>query len=252
MVSIIMPAYNAEKYIKEAIQSVICQTCPDWELLVIDDCSEDQTEQLVKEYVAQYSNIHYYKNERNLGVAETRNFGVSVAAGEWIAYLDSDDCWHPEKLQRQLETAAKTKAQLLFTGSAFMDENSKPLDSYLPAPERISYRELLKQNVVSCSSVLLLRELAQAYPMQHASRLHEDFVVWLRILRDKKICAYGVDEPLLIYRVHSNSKSGNKLKAAKMTFRVYRYLGLSYGSAVYYWMFYFVRSLKKYRKLKRR
>lgn len=249
MVSIIMPAYQAERYIEEAIQSVLSQTCSDWELIVIDDCSSDNTEQIVKNYTKKNPKIHYYRNEINLGAAETRNFGVSVAAGEWIAYLDSDDCWHPEKLQRQLETAEKKQAELLFTGSAFFDGESRPLNSYLPAPEKVSYRELLKQNVISCSSVLLRKELAEAYPMKFASRLHEDFAVWLQILRDKKIYAYGVNQPLLIYRIHSNSKSGNKWKAAKMTFRVYRYLGLSYASSVYYWMFYFVRSLRKYGKL---
>lgn len=251
MVSIIMPAYQAEKYIGEAIQSVLSQTCSDWELIIIDDCSSDNTEQLVKSYVEKYSNIHYYRNEKNLGVAETRNYGVSVAAGEWIAYLDSDDCWHPEKLQRQLEKAEKEQAELIFTGSSFINENSQPLNFYFSAPEKVNYRELLKQNVISCSSVLLRKELAEAYPMKCASTLHEDFAVWLQILRDKGICAYGVNEPLLVYRIHSNSKSGNKWKAAKMTFRVYRYLGLSYVSSVYYWMFYFVRSLRKYGRLKR-
>lgn len=250
MVSIIMPAYQAERYIEEAIQSVLSQTCSDWELIIIDDCSGDGTAQIIKNYIKKNPKIHYYRNEVNLGAAETRNFGVSVAAGEWIAYLDSDDCWHPEKLERQLETAEKTKAELLFTGSSFINEESQPLDSYFPAPETVGYQELLKQNVISCSSVLLRRELAEAYPMKCASLLHEDFAVWLQILRDKGICAFGVNEPLLIYRIHTNSKSGNKWKAAKMTFRVYRYLGLSYVSSVYYWMFYLVRSVRKYEKLK--
>lgn len=250
MVSIVMPAYNAGRYIEEAIDSVLNQTYKNWELIVVDDCSRDNTRQILDRYISQYSNIHYYKNEHNLGSADTRNLGVSVAAGEWIAYLDSDDCWHPDKLQLQMELAEKTQAEFLFTGSAFIDEESRPLDYFLPAPEKVSYQELLKQNVVSCSSVLIRKELAEEYPMKQASRLHEDFAVWLQILRDKKICAYGVNQPLLVYRISSKSKSGNKVKAAKMTFRVYRYLGLSFGASVYYWMFYFVRSLRKYSKLK--
>lgn len=255
MISIIMPAYNAERYIEESIHSVLQQSCPDWELIIIDDCSYDETQRIVKPYTLQYANIHYYKNEQNLGVAESRNRGISLASGDWIAFLDSDDCWHPDKLQKQLNLAASQHAersqnvQFLFTGSAFIDENSQSLNYYLPAPSKISYHELLKQNVVSCSSVMIRKELIRQYPMKHASKMHEDFAVWLQILRDKQICAYGIDEPLLIYRVSSTSKSGNKIKAAIMTFHVYRYLGLGIFPACYYWLCYTVRSLKKYRHL---
>lgn len=250
MISIIMPAYNAARYIEESIQSVIAQTYTDWELIVIDDCSTDNTRQIVEPYIHEYPNIHYHKNKENCGVAKTRNRGVKVAAGEWIAFLDSDDCWNPRKLELQMELALTQNALLLFTGSAFMDENSHPLDYYLPAPAAISYKELLKQNVVSCSSVMIEKKLIQEYPMKHASKMHEDFAVWLKILRDKQICAYGIDQPLLIYRVSSSSKSGNKIKAAIMTFRVYRHLKLGLVPACYYWMCYTVRSLKKYRHLK--
>ncbi len=254
MISIIMPAYNAERYIKESIQSVLHQTYSDWELLILDDGSSDGTRQIAESFCARYPNIHYYQNPQNLGVAETRNRGISLASGEWIAFLDSDDCWLPDKLKLQMELASDSASEpdpilFLFTGSSFMDENSAPLDSYLPAPAKISYRELLKQNVVSCSSVMIRKELIQQYPMKHASEMHEDFAVWLQILRDKQISAYGIDQPLLIYRISSGSKSGNKAKAAVMTFRVYRYLGLGIFSACYYWMWYVVRSLRKYRNL---
>ncbi len=250
MISIIMPAYNAARYIEEAIRSVIAQTYTDWELIIIDDCSTDNTLQIVEPYVRQCQNIHYHRNKENCGAARTRNRGVKAAAGEWIAFLDSDDCWAPNKLELQMEAAIAYNARLLFTGSAFIDENSQPLDYYLPAPAAISYKELLKQNVVSCSSVLIQKELIMEYPMKHASKLHEDFAVWLQILRDKQIQAYGVDQPLLIYRISSGSKSGNKLKAAIMTFRVYRYLKLNPVQACYYWICYTIRSLKKYRNLK--
>lgn len=249
MVSIIMPAYNAERYIEESIQSVLKQSYTDWELILIDDCSTDRTSQLIAEYTQRYPNIHVHRNQQNLGVAESRNLGLSLASGEWIAFLDSDDCWHPDKLRLQMELADSDDAIFLFTGSAFINENSQPLNYYLPAPEKINYHELLKQNVVSCSSVMIQKELIRQYPMKHASSMHEDFAVWLQILRDKQICAYGIDQPLLIYRIRSGSKSGNKLKAAVMTFRVYRYLSLPLIPACYYWMCYTWRSLRKYRHL---
>lgn len=250
MISIIMPAYNAAQYIEESIKSVLSQTYTDWELLIIDDCSTDRTKEIAESYTDAYSNIHYYKNKENCGAAKTRNYGVKMASGEWIAFLDSDDCWAPQKLELQIKTAREKQAQFLFTGSAFIDEKSQPLDYYLPAPASIGYRELLKQNVISCSSVMIQKTLIQKYPMKHAARLHEDFAVWLQILRDQPIYAYGIDQPLLIYRISAQSKSGNKLKAAIMTFRVYRCLNLKLLPAFYYWMCYTIRSLKKYRHLK--
>ena len=107
MTSIIMPAYNAERYIEESIKSILSQTCSDWELIIIDDFSHDQTPHICKSYMAHYKNIHYFRNPSNKGVAESRNRGVSLAQGEWIAYIDSDDCWHPQKLEFQLRLAAE-------------------------------------------------------------------------------------------------------------------------------------------------
>ena len=249
MISIIMPAYNAALYIEEAIQSVLYQTYQDWELLVIDDCSSDRTPEIIKFYIKKDSRICYVRNECNLGVADSRNKGISIASGEWIAFLDSDDSWRLDKLQKQIDYIQNLDAYFIFTGSSFMDENSRSLNYYLPVPNRITYKELLKQNIISCSSVLIRRSIIKDYPMENASYLHEDFAVWLRILRDKNIYAYGINEPLLIYRVSSNSKSGNKIKAGIMTFRVYRSIGIAIIPACYYWSYYFIRSLKKYRNL---
>lgn len=249
MVSIIMPAFNAARFLEEAIQSVLDQTYRDWELLVIDDGSADQTAQIAEAFSREDARIRLIKNEYNMGVAETRNRGVALAAGEWIAFLDSDDCWHPEKLEKQLAFARENGAEFVFSGSAFMNEQSERLDYYLSVPRTISYKELLKQNRISCSSVLIRRELIAAYPMKHAADMHEDFAVWLKILRGRDIRAFGVDEPLLIYRVRAASKSGNKIKAGLMTFRVYRYLGIPLCPAWYYWCCYLVRNVKKYRRL---
>ena len=249
MVSIIMPAYNAENYIREAVESVLSQTYSKWELLIIDDCSTDSTYKIVESYTQNNNHIRYIKNHHNIGVAETRNKGINKALGEWIAFLDSDDKWAPQKLEKLINLAQKQKAEFVFSGSSFIDENSVPLDFYLAVPDHITYRELLKQNIISCSSVLIRKDLIIQYPMQYASRIHEDFAVWLQILRDKNINAYGLNEPLLIYRITAGSKSGNKIKAGIMTFRVYRYIGISIIPACYYWFIYFVKSLRKYSHL---
>lgn len=244
-----MPAFNADHYIEEAIQSVISQTINTWELIIIDDCSTDRTSEIARNYATIHSNIRYYNNPQNLGVAESRNRGISLSTGEWIAFLDSDDCWHPQKLESQLSYAKKHGVDFVFTGSSFINENSEPLNYYLSVPTTVCYRELLKQNIISCSSVLIQRELILQYPMKQASKMHEDFAVWLQILRDKNRCAYGIDKPLLIYRISSTSKSGNKIKAGIMTYQVYRYLDIHTIPALYYWICYTIRSLKKYRNL---
>lgn len=248
-VSIVMPAYNAEKYIGEAIESVLNQTYSNYELIIVDDASKDQTANIVKKLVVKTDNIRFYQNEKNKGVSYTRNFAISKAYGDWIAFLDSDDKWHKEKLEKQVKLLLdKPNAKLVFTGSAFIDKNSNRYSYILKVPEKISQKELFKQNIISCSSVLTTKEYLQKIQM-HGDEMHEDFAVWLQILKFEDF-AYGINEPLLLYRITQNSKSANKFKSAKMTFQVYRTSGLNGFRAVYYMIFYTYRSIKKYRNIK--
>ena len=250
MVTIIMPAYNCEKYLEDAVESVKAQTYKDWKLFIIDDCSTDGTLELAQRLAATDERITALHNEANSGVSKTRNRGIQEADTEWIAFLDSDDMWEPEKLEKQFEVIKTTpEAKLLFTGSGFMKESGGRLKYVLHVPERINRKELLKQNLVSCSSVLVKWELLLKYPMPEKAMMHEDFTVWLRILQDEKY-AYGVDEPLLIYRRSDNSKSGNKVKAAKMNWNAYKEVGLGLLPRIYYMFWYIERGLKKYSNLK--
>ncbi len=247
MISIIMPAYNAQRTLHQAVDSALCQTYQNIELLIIDDFSIDSTAQIAEEYIKQDRRVRLLKNDKNLGAAASRNRGVDAARGEWIAFLDSDDAWTEDKLEKQLTRAASMRGEFIFSGSAFMDADGNRKVGLLHVPEQVTYKELLKQNVISCSSVMIKKSLVRRYKMA-GDFLHEDFAVWLQILRDGKI-AFGVDEPLLIYRLSAGSKSGNKWKAAKMTYRVYRYIGLNVFCAMYYWMHYLFRSVRKYSKL---
>ena len=249
LISIIMAAYNAEKTIEQAIYSVLAQTWPDFELLVIDDGSQDRTADIVRKIAEKDKRVRLFVNKKNSGVSSARRHGLEKARGEWIAILDSDDAWAPAKLEKQIALQKKTKAELLFTGSAFMDADGKPVDYYLHAPEEVTYRELLKQNVLSNSSALVRREL---YEKHYAAGddMHEDFATWLGILKSGRK-AYGVDEPLLIYRLDKASKSGNKAKAALMNWHTYRFIGLNPLQALYYEAWYMVKGLLKYRKLKK-
>ena len=224
MVSIVMPAYNAARFIGDAIRSVQAQTVEDWELLVIDDGSRDGTVRLAERLASADSRIRLLKNERNRGVSETRNRGVRKARGEWVAFLDSDDLWREDKLERQLALIeAHPGAALTYTASAFMDEDGKPYDYVLPAREEISYKELLRHNLLSCSSVMARRDVLLRHPFP-GDAMHEDYAVWLEILKEVP-CACGVNEPLLIYRMYPGSKSGNRLNSARMLYRTYRHAG---------------------------
>lgn len=248
LISIIMAVYNAEKTIEYAIDSVLNQTYPNFELLVINDCSTDGTAELVSSIMAKDCRVRLISNEKNSGVSCTRKNGLNEAKGAWIAILDSDDAWAPEKLEKQIALQKKMNAELLFTGSAFMDSDGHAIDWYLHAPERVTYRQLLKQNVLSNSSALVRKELYAKY-YAIGDKMHEDFAIWLGILKEGRE-AYGVDEPLLIYRIAKSSKSGNKIKAARMNWNTYRYVGLNPFSAFYYECWYVIKGLLKYRNLK--
>ena len=248
LVSVIMAAYNAEKTIEQSINSVLNQTYPAVELLVVDDYSQDRTVKLVENIMARDNRVRLIYNKENSGVSYTRKHGLEEAKGAWIAILDSDDIWAPEKLEKQIILQKKMNADLLFTGSAFMDSDGQPIDWYLHAPSEVTYRHLLKQNVLSNSSSLVRKELYEKY-YAVGDGMHEDFAVWLGILKEGKK-AYGVDEPLLTYRIAKSSKSGNKIKAAKMNWNTYRYIGLNPLSAFYYEWWYVVKGLMKYKNLK--
>ncbi|MCM1496846.1 MAG: glycosyltransferase family 2 protein [Clostridium sp.] len=242
LVSVIMPAYNGEKFIGEAIRSVLCQQVP-LELIVINDQSTDGTEAAVRSFL-QDERIVYICNEQNIGVAKSRNKGMELAKGKYIAFLDADDYWTPDKLAKQLALMEEKKAVLSSTGRQLMDEEGS-LGKVIPIPEEITYPSLLKSNVLNTSGVMVLTEVARKYPMTQ-DHLHEDYIMWLSILRDYRK-AYGIDEPMLKYRVMKGTKSANKLKSAKMTFGVYRYMGLNLFYCCWYFCCYAVNGFLKYR-----
>lgn len=242
MISVIMPAYNCEKYIGEAIASVLKQKV-NFELLIIDDGSKDHTKDVITQYL-QDDRVNYIYNETNMGVAKTRNRGIELAKGKYIAFLDADDYWMEDKLEKQLKLMEEKQAVLSSTARELVDEHSNSLGRVLEIEKEISYKDLLKGNVINTSGVMILTEVARQYPMVQ-DHLHEDYIMWLSILKHYKR-VYGINEPLLKYRIMKGTKSANKLKSAKMTFGVYRYIGLSFIKSCYYFCFYAVNGLKKY------
>lgn len=242
LVSVIIPAYNCARFLDEAVQSALGQTVTA-EIIIVDDCSQDETAAVIEKY-ATAENIRCFKNPKNLGVAETRNIGVRQAVGEYVAFLDADDIWLPDKLEKQLAAIKNTDFVLCCTARELMDKQGKNLGKIIPVKEEITYKDLLKNNSINCSSVIIRRDIALAFPFERDD-LHEDYIMWLKVLK-KYQKALGVNLPLLKYRLTGTGKSGSKLASAKTTFKVYRYLGFGLFKSVWYFLCYALNGVKKY------
>ena len=243
LVSVIMPVYNGERYIRQAVDSVFCQEVP-LELIVVDDGSTDGTAEVLSSY-QERPDFRYLKNEKNLGAAGSRNRGVREARGRYVAFLDADDWWAKGKLKAQLKVLEQTGRVLCSTGRELMEPDGRSTGKYIPVKETVSYRELLKHNSINCSSVVVKREAALAFPMEHDDS-HEDYLAWLKILRRYGPAA-GIDQPLLKYRLSEGGKSRNKRKSAAMTFMVYRYMGYGIIKSLLFFFSYAVHGVWKYR-----
>lgn len=244
LVSIIMPAYNSGKYILSAVDSVLEQSLTDWELIIVDDCSSDNTPELLQPCIDSCASIHYVRLSRNKGVAAARAEGIKIAKGQFIAFLDSDDLWHTDKLMSQIEYQKKKNADLVYTGARCISDSGDLLDRYFMVPSRVDYSSLLYGNDIICSSVLVRTELIRKYPMQR-SDLHEDYICWLSILKDG-YKARGINQPLVFYRLTHNSKSRSKLKSAKKTYEVYKFMGVPFLKRVICFCAYAVHGTNRY------
>lgn len=243
MVSVIMPAYCCRDTIKMAVESVLLQDVL-LELIIVDDCSPDPFLDVLTPYMED-PRVIYVKNETNQGVAASRNRGIEMAAGEYVAFLDSDDWWLPGKLSCQIEQMKKEGTVICSTGRQLRAYSGEDLGRYIPVAKRISYRNLLTHNSIACSSVLVKKSVITEFPMEH-DECHEDYITWLCILR-KYGDASGINKPYLQYRMSKNSKSGNKLKSARMTFMVYRHMGYGLIKSVLCFCSYAIHGIKKYK-----
>lgn len=241
-VSVIIPAYNCKKTLRDAVNSAIAQNVSH-EIIIVDDCSKEDLSEVLMEY-RNHPLIRIVRNEKNLGVAAARNKGVSLAKGEYIAFLDADDIWRKGKLSRQLRIMKKTGAVMSSTARELMQEDGTRTGKMIAVPQRITYQRLLCGNVINCSSVLVKRSVALEFPMDNDD-VHEDYICWLRILQ-KYSYAAGLNEPLLLYRVTQKGKSGSKLHSALLTFRVYRRLGFGIIRSAGYFVCYSINGFRKY------
>ncbi len=241
-VSVVIPAYNCTAYIALAIDSVLGQQVP-LEVIVVDDCSTDDLPGLITRY-REDSRVRYVRNEKNLGVAKTRNRGVSLARGEYVAFLDADDYWAQGKLRLQLERIREKHAVICSTAREMMTPEGRLTGFVLPVKEDLTYRDMLRQNYIGCSSVLIKTSVAREFPMHHDDA-HEDYLMWLEVFQKY---GYGcaINEPLLKYRLSNTGKSGNKLHSARLTYRTYRYHGLGRLRTLVCFCSYACYGVKKY------
>lgn len=242
LVSVVMPAYNCSSTIGKAIDSALCQKVP-LELLVLNDQSPDDLDMVMEKY-RELPQVRYFKNEKNLGAAATRNRGVGLAQGKYVAFLDADDWWAEGKLETQLARMEQEQAVLCSTARELATPDGRLTGRVIGVRERITYRSLLLHNCINCSSVVLLAEVAREFPMEHEDS-HEDYIAWLGILK-KYGSGVGVNEPLLKYRLTASGKSGSKLKSARMTYRAYRYAGFGRAAACFWFCAYAVNGVRKY------
>lgn len=243
-VSVVIPVYNCGKYIKTALESILAQSDSDYEIIVVDDCSSDSFYQELLELANAYANVRIVRHDENMGVAKARNTGVHEASGKWIAFLDGDDAWKPDKLEKQMQALEQTGYSLCYSGACLVDDDGAGLGQTIRVPEEVDYEELLKGNVIVCSSVVARRDLLLSFPMER-SDLHEDYITWLRILQaNGRAC--GVDEPLVIYRLAKGSKSRNKMKSALMVWRTFRFLGFTPNKTMLYFIYYALHGVKRY------
>lgn len=220
LVSVVMPCRNAGPFLSPAIESVRAQSWPHWELLIVDDRSSDGSLELARRHAAEDARIFVLALERHGGPARARNLGIAHARGRWIAFLDADDLWMPDKLERQLAFMREQGAVFGYTGFWRIDEQGRKLGAAVPVPERVGYDDLLDYNVVSCITVLYDRR-ALGTPTMPDLPSHEDLGCWLAVLARIGV-AHGLDLPLAAYRRRSGSRSYGKLRAARLRWRLMR------------------------------
>lgn len=247
--SIVIPVYNAERFIEETVRSVMNQTIKDIEIICVNDCSKDNSVDIIKKLQKEDKRIILLENETNLKVSQTRNKGINFAKSDWIALLDADDKWEPNFLEKVIARRDETGGRLVSTSCKYMSNEGKLLEGEFIIDKEITYKKLLKQNKILCSSVFVEKALLQKYPF-YADAVHEDYVCWLNVLKEIGT-SYGVQEPLMIYRLTVGSKSRNKFKALKMSYNTYKIHGLNFLKRSYYTICNAINGLKKYSKIKK-
>lgn len=232
LVSILTPSFNSRKFISDTIQSVQNQTYENWEMIIIDDCSTDETVSIIEKFVMNDSRIVFFQLEKNSGAGIAREMALSKAKGDYIAFLDADDLWKSSKLEKQIQFLKENKLPFTFSFYDCIDESGNPLNRRVEAPKNLSYCQLFFCNYVG--------NLTGIYSVDYfgkiaisSTRKRQDWIVWLTILQQIKN-AKPVPESLAYYRIRDNSLSASKFDLLKHNFAVYKnFHDFSYFSSLF-------------------
>jgi len=223
LVSIVVPVYNVKSYIEATIQSVLCQSYTNWELLLVENASTDGTVEVLLEYLKNHPDdrIQFFNIPENVGAAAARNFGVEKSKGRYLTYLDSDDLWQPDKLAHQVAFMKEHDAAFSFTGYEFATADGKGTGKIVTVPDVITYKEALKNTTIFTSTVMFDTQKLPKDSLFMPLVKSEDTALWWRVLRSG-IVGYGLNENLVLYRRIANSLSSNKLEAMRRIWNLYR------------------------------
>ena len=247
LVSVVMPLYNAGQLLRRPVESVLAQGHGDLELVVVDDGSSDDSADIVDEYARGDARVRLVRSERNAGVAAARNRAIGLARGRYVAFLDSDDWWHPDKLTRQLATLEACGAAIAYARYQRVAEDGRVLGLVEP-PAAVGYRDMLRSNHIgNCTGIYDRKRLGGDGSFRRIG--HEDYVFWLEMVRRAgRAVRTGGDGPLAYYLVRQGSVSSNKLRTIGWQWRIYRDVeGLNPAQSAYYMMHYAGNALGKRR-----
>lgn len=222
LISIVVPVYNASRFLDETIKTVLDQTYEDWELVFIDDCSTDNSQEIIKQYMKKDKRIKYFRQEQNGGPALARNKGIDESKGNFLCFLDADDLWDKDKLEKQLNFMIEKQVAFSYTSYEFATFDGTKTGKKVIAKEKMNYKQILKNNIISTITVmfnldLIDKELIKMPDLKYV----EDTATWFKILRNGFI-AYGISDVYSYYRRTSNTESSNKFKTQKRLWNLYR------------------------------
>lgn len=238
-VSVIIPMHNSSKHIKECLESVINQTYKNIEIIVVDDASSDNSVEIVTSI--NDSRIKILKLKQNVGAAIARNKGIEIAIGDYICFLDSDDYWKLDKIEKQVRFIEANNYMFIYSGYEFLKKNKTHIAH---VPLSINYSQALKNTTIFTSTVMFNMQYLKKEEIYMPNVESEDTATWWQVLK-KEIKAYGINEPLAIYRVGEKSLSSNKIKALKRTWNLYKRENISYIRKVYCFIFYIINAIKR-------
>ncbi|MGX5687481.1 glycosyltransferase family 2 protein [Arcticibacter tournemirensis] len=242
LISVITPAYNVSKHITETILSVQKQTYKNWEMIIVDDCSEDNTFEIISDFSKQDTRIKVFKHKKNAGVAAARNTALNQASGEYIAFVDGDDLWTEDKLEKQLAFMQANDYALTYTDHQNFDSDSGAKRKIITAPKRMRANDILSNTAIACLTVMINRKKVGDFQMPLLGHT-EDNCTWYEILK-KGHTAYALPECLSLYRVGNSSLTKNKSIAAKQQWNTYRkYFKFSVIKSAYYFSMYAVNAI---------